>query len=191
MAAMVSWAAMACQVKELAMTMLATTLGQTAGTLSGSPDTRVYAVVGFDGSASSLRAVDAAARLLNDRPGGMEIVYVAHVSAIAAAADIGGEASAEVRQSFDDATRELSAEVRTHLQAAHLRGAAQRWHFQRRDGAIADELIAVADELRRQRGPEAAVVIVVGRSEHGYHHVLGSVPQALERHDDFPVIVIP
>ena len=28
-------------------------------------------------------------------------------------------------------------------------------------------------------------------SEHGYHHVLGSVPQALERHDHFPVIVIP
>lgn len=173
------------------MTMLATTLGQTAGTLSGSLDAPVYAVVGFDGSASSLRAVDAAARLLHDRPGGMEIVYVAHVSAIAAAADIGGEASAQVRQSFDDATRELSVQVRTHLQAAHLRGAAQRWHFQRRDGAIADELIAVADELCRRRGPEAAVVIVVGRSEHGYHHVLGSVPQALERHDHFPVIVIP
>ena len=49
----------------------------------------------------------------------------------------------------------------------------------------------MADELRRQRGAEAAVVIIVGRSEHGYHHVLGSVPQALERHDDFPVIVIP
>jgi len=35
------------------------------------------------------------------------------------------------------------------------------------------------------------VVIVVGRSEHGYHHILGSVPQALERHDHYPVIVIP
>ncbi len=102
-----------------------------------------------------------------------------------------GDASAQVRQSFDDAARELSAEVRTHLQANHLRGAAQRWHFQRRDGAIADELIAVADELRRRRGPETTVVIVVGRSEHGYHHVLGSVPQALERHDHFPVMVIP
>ena len=32
------------------------------------------------------------------------------------------------------------------------------------------------------------MVIVVGRAEHGYHHVLGSVPQALERHDDFPVL---
>ena len=191
MAARVLGTAMARQVKEQAMTMLATTLGQTAGTLPGSPDAPVYAVVGFDGSASSLRALDAAARLLHDRPGGMEIVYVAHASAIAAAADIGGEASAEVRQSFDDATRELSAEVRAHLQASHLRGAAQRWHFQRRDGAIADELIAVADELRRLRGPEAAVAIVVGRSEHGYHHVLGSVPQALERHDHFPVVVIP
>jgi len=48
---------------------------QTAGTVAGSPDRPVYAVVGFDGSASSLRALDTAARLLNDRPGGMEIVY--------------------------------------------------------------------------------------------------------------------
>jgi hypothetical protein len=31
-------------------------------------------------------------------------------------------------------------------------GAAQHWHFQCRDGAIADKLIAVADELRRQHG---------------------------------------
>ena len=173
------------------MTTLATTLGQTAGTFSGPPDVPVYAVVGFDGSASSLRALDAAARLLHDRPGGMEIVYVAHISAVVAAADVGGEAAAGVRQSFDDATRELSAEVRTRLQASHLRGAAQRWHFQRRDGAIADELIAVADDVRRQRGLGTSVVIVVGRSEHGYHHVLGSVPQALERHDHFPVLVIP
>ena len=173
------------------MTTLATPLGQTAGTFSGPPDVPVYAVVGFDGSASSLRALDAAARLLHDRPGGMEIVYVAHISAVAAAADVGGEAAAGLRQSFDDATRELSAEVRTRLQASHLRGAAQRWHFQRRDGAIADELIAVADDVRRQRGPGTSVVIVVGRSEHGYHHVLGSVPQALERHDHFPVLVIP
>jgi hypothetical protein len=39
-------------------------------------------------------------------------------------------------------------------------------------------------------GPGASVVIVVGRSEHGYHHLLGSVPQALERHAHYPVIVI-
>jgi nucleotide-binding universal stress UspA family protein len=170
--------------------MLTTNPDQTAGTLTGSPDRLVYAVVGFDGSASSLRALDAAAWLLNDRPGGMEIVYVAHLPAMAAVGLI-GEASAEVFQGFDDAARDLSAKVRAHLQVSHLRGAAQRWHFQRRTGAIADNLIAVADELRRQHGPDAAVVLVVGRCEHGYHHVLGSVPSALERHVHYPVIVIP
>src|SRR5260370_18982360 len=93
---------------------------QTAGTVAGSRDTPVYAVVGFDGSASALRALDAAARLLHDRPGGMEVVYVAHLPAAATGADIGGEASAAVRQSFDDATRELSPEVRPRLQRSHL-----------------------------------------------------------------------
>jgi len=52
-------------------------------------------------------------------------------------------------------------------------------------------LIAVADDLCYQHGPDASVVIVVGRSEHGYHHVLGSVPRALERRNHYPVIVIP
>ena len=172
--------------------MLTTTqyLDSTAGTLTGQVDTPVYAVVGYDGSGSARRALDAAARLLQDRPGGMEIVYVAHLPVIAGAA-VSADATAGLSQSFDDTTRELSGEVRTHLQDSHLRGAAQRWHFQRRDGGIADELLAVAEGLRDRQGPDASVVIVVGRSEHGYHHVLGSVPQALERHDHFPVIVIP
>jgi hypothetical protein len=173
------------------MITLTTNRDQTAGTLIGPPGTQVYAVVGFDGSASAMRALDAASRLLNDRPGGMEIVYVAHLSALATACDVGGRASAEVLQSFDDATRELSEEVHARLQATHLRGAAQHWHFQRRDGTVADQLIAAADDLCYQHGPDASVVIVVGRSEHGYHHVLGSVPRALERHNHYPVIVIP
>jgi nucleotide-binding universal stress UspA family protein len=172
------------------MNTLTTIPQQTAGTLAMAPDQLVYAVVGFDDSASSLRALDAAARLLNDRPGGMEIVYVAHLPAMASAG-LAGQASADVIQSFDDAARDLSDKVRSHLQALHLRGAAQRWHFQRRNGAIAGNLIAVADDLRRQHGPDATVILVVGRSEHGYHHVLGSVPDALERHVHYPVLVIP
>jgi nucleotide-binding universal stress UspA family protein len=174
------------------MNMLTTTqsFDYTAGTVTGPLDTPVYAVVGYDGTGSAKRALDAAARLLHDRPGGMEIVYVAHMSVIAGAA-VSADATAGLSQSFDDATRELSGEVRTHLQDSHLRGAAQRWHFQRRNGGIAEELLAVAEGLRDRHGPDASVVIVVGRSEHGYHHVLGSVPQALERHDLFPVIVIP
>jgi hypothetical protein len=173
------------------MITLTTNPDQTAGTFTGPTERLMYAVVGFDGSASALRALDAASRLLNDRPGGMEIVYVAHRSAFAASADVGGRASAEVLQSFDDTSRELSEQVRAHLQASHLRGAAQHWHFQRRDGAVADQLIAAADDLSRRHGPGASVAIVVGRSEHGYHYVLGSVPRALERHNHYPVIVIP
>jgi nucleotide-binding universal stress UspA family protein len=173
------------------MTMLIGHPEQTAGTIAGPPDRQVYAVVGFDGSASAQRSLDAAARLLNDRPGGLEVVYVAHLPALNATADLAGLGAAEVRQSFDDAARELSDDVRARLQATHLRGAARRWHFQRRDGAIADQLIAVADDLYCQHGPDVSVVIVVGRSEHGYHHVLGSVPQALERHVHYPVLVIP
>jgi nucleotide-binding universal stress UspA family protein len=163
---------------------------QTAGTFTGPSDRPTYAVVGLDGSDSSLRALDTTARLLNDRPGGMEVVYVAHLPAVAAAGLV-GEASADMQQSFDDTARELAEQVRARLQASHLRAAAQRWHFQRRDGAIADNLIAVADDLRLRHGPDAAVFLVVGRSEHGYHHVLGSVPAALERHVHYPVIVIP
>ena len=166
-----------------------TTTDQTAGTLAALPDAPVYAVVGFDGSHASLRAVDAAARLLHDRPGGMEIVYVAHVPVIANTG-LDGQATVGLLQSLDDTARELSLQVREHLQSSNLR-AAQRWHFQRRDGAVADQLIAVADELHQRHAPDAMVVIVVGRSEHGYHHILGSVPQALERHDHYPVIVIP
>jgi len=172
------------------MSTLTTNPELTVGTLAGPLDSLVYAVVGFDGSASALRALDAASRLLNDRPGGMEIVYVAHLPALITAGDVSGRALAEVRQGFDDATRELSDEVRAHLQATQLRGAAQHWHFQRRDGAIAGQLIAAADELRRQHRTDASVVIIVGRSENGYHHLLGSVPQALERHAHYPVIVI-
>lgn len=172
------------------MSTLTTNPVQTAGTLTGPLDRLVYAIVGFDGSASSLRALDAAAWLLNDRPGGMEIVYVTHLPAMAAAS-LTGEASDDVLRSFDDNTRDLSERVRAHLQASHLRGAAHRWHFQRRNGAIADNLIAAADEKRSERGPDAAVILIVGRSEHGYHHDLGSVPSALERHVHYPVIIIP
>ena len=172
------------------MNTLSISREQTAGTAVGPLDRPTYAVVGFDGSAPSLRALDTAARLLNDRPGGMEIVYVAHLPA-AAAAGLVGMASADLLQSFDDTARQLSDEARDRLQASHLRAAAQRWHFQRRDGAIADNLIAVADDLRYRHGPDAEVFLIVGRSEHGYHHVVGSVPAALERHVHYPVIVIP
>jgi nucleotide-binding universal stress UspA family protein len=170
------------------MTTLTTypALEQTAGTIGESPATPVYAIVGFDGSAPAIRALDGAARLLHGRAGGLEVVFVAHVTPLEAMADFPAGAAAQILTTFDDATRQLGAEVREQLARTE-----QRWHFQRRDGLVADELIAAGKDLRGQLGPEAVVVIVVGRAEHRYHHVAGSVTQALERHNDFPVIVIP
>jgi len=170
------------------MTTLTTypALEQTAGTIGESPAAPVYAVVGFDGSAPSIRALDGAVRLLHGRAGGLEVVYVAHITPLEAMGEFPVGAAAEVLATFDEATRQLGAELRELVTPAE-----QRWHFQRRDGLIADELIAAGRDLRRQHGPEAAVVIVVGRSAHRYHHVAGSVTQALERHNDFPVIVVP
>jgi nucleotide-binding universal stress UspA family protein len=159
---------------------------QTAGTIGESPAAPVYAVVGFDGSPPAIRALDGAARLLHGRVGGLEIVFVAHVTPLEAMAELPVSAAAQILSTFDDASRQLGAEVREQLTRTE-----QRWHFQRRDGSVADQLIAAAKDLRGQHGPEAAVVIVVGRSEHRYHHVAGSVTQALERHNDFPIIVVP
>ncbi|HEX3491442.1 MAG TPA: universal stress protein [Streptosporangiaceae bacterium] len=170
------------------MTTLTTypAIEQTAGTIGESPTTPVYAVVGFDGSAPAIRALDGAARLLHGRAGSLEVVFVAHVSALEAMGGFPVGAAAEILNGFDEASRHLGTEVREQLASTE-----QRWHFQRRDGAIADELIAAAKDLRGQHDPDAAVVIVVGRSGHRYHRVVGSVTQALEWRNDFPVIVIP
>ena len=53
------------------------TLEQTAGTAGRSPVAPVVLVVGFDGSEPAQRALDAAAALLRDREGQLEVVYVA------------------------------------------------------------------------------------------------------------------
>ena len=89
---------------------------QAADFLAGSADAPVYAVVGFDGTAPALRALDAAVRLLTGRSGGLEIVYVTRFPVVAG--DLRGMATAEVLESEDEAARDLSDEVRGHLQSA-------------------------------------------------------------------------
>jgi hypothetical protein len=122
-------------------------------------------------------------RLLDGHDGALEVVYVAHAPA---GATLSAEAMAEVRNGFDDLEARLAGEVRSQLAASE-----PRWHFQRRNGVVAQELTAVADELRRQYGPQARIAIVVGGSAHKYHRVLGSVSMNLERADRFPVVVVP
>jgi hypothetical protein len=113
----------------------------------------------------------------------MEVVYVAHAPTGAA---LSADAMVEIRSGFDDLERHLSDEVRNRLGTTE-----PRWHFQRRDGLVAHELSAVADELRRQHGRDARIVVIVGGSAHKYHRVFGSVSMSLERDDRFPVLVVP
>ena len=144
---------------------------------------RLVVVVGFDGSESAYRALDAAALLISGRVGTVEIVYVAHV---AAGAEMSSSALTESIKAFDSAELEFADAVRDRLADIEY-----RWRFQRRDGQIAHELIAVADELNRDYGGDAGIVIVVGSAMHTLHHVVGSVPVALVRHAKYPVVVLP
>jgi nucleotide-binding universal stress UspA family protein len=156
---------------------------QTAGTAGGASTGPVFLVVGYDGTEPAQRALDSAATFLHDRAGALEVVYVAHLPA---GATLSAEAVSEVKDGFDDLETHFAAEVRSRLGAN-----VPRWHFQRRDGTVAHELTAVADELRRQHGPQARIAIIVGGSAHNDHRVLGSVSMNLERVDRFPVVVVP
>jgi nucleotide-binding universal stress UspA family protein len=144
---------------------------------------RLIVVVGFDGSESAYRALDASAVLISGRVGSIEVVYVAH---IAPGAEMSASALAESLKAFDSVELEFADVVRDRL--ANIES---RWRFQRRDGPIAHELTAVAGELSRDYGADAQVVIVVGSAMHSLHHVVGSVPVALVRHAKYPVVFVP
>jgi nucleotide-binding universal stress UspA family protein len=156
---------------------------QTAGTASGVSLAPVFIIVGFDGSEPAQRALDSAAKFLQIQNGELDIVYVAQLPATAS---LSADAVGQLRRDFDDQSRQLGDEVRTRLE-----GTEPRWHFERRDGRVVHELMAVADEVRQRRGPDANIIAVVGRSSHAYHRVLGSVSLALVRDAPFPVVVVP
>jgi len=157
---------------------------QTAGTAGSSPDDPVVVVVGFDGSEPAQRALDAAAGLLRGREGQLEVVHVAHVSPTAA---LSKRSETSALASVDNVERRLADEVRARLEPME-----PRWHFQPRDGSVADELIAVADEFRRERGPDATIVLVVGGPSRNHHHEIGgSVSLTLAEVDRFPLVVVP
>jgi nucleotide-binding universal stress UspA family protein len=144
------------------------------------PDLRF--VVGYDGSPPATRALDAAVRLLQGRTGGIEVVYVAHVPSMAA---LSAGAVAELETGFDDIERALRGTV-----GEQLEGGEKRWGFERRQGQIAEELLAAAADTSAAH-PQATVVIVVGSSSLAAHRVVGSVAVSLARHSPVPVVVVP
>jgi nucleotide-binding universal stress UspA family protein len=146
------------------------------------PATDLRLVVGYDGSAPATRALDAAVNLLQGRAGGIEVVYVAHMPSMAA---LSAGAVTELETGFDDIEQELRRRVREQL-----RGREERWDLERRQGIIAEELLATAKDIGDAH-TDATVVIVVGSSSQVTHRVVGSVAVGLARHSPVPLIVVP
>jgi nucleotide-binding universal stress UspA family protein len=139
-------------------------------------------VVGYDGSPPATRALDAAVNLLQGRAGSIEVVYVAHMPSMAA---LSAGAVTELETGFDD----IEQELRTMI-GEQLRGREERWGFERRQGPIAEELLAAARDIGAAH-PDATVVILVGSSSLVAHRVVGSVAVGLARHSPVPLIVVP
>jgi nucleotide-binding universal stress UspA family protein len=146
------------------------------------PAPNLYLVVGYDGSPPAIRALDAAARLLQGRTGRIEVVYVAHLPSIDM---MSAGAVAEMEVTFD----EIEQDLRTSAEK-QLRDYEDRWGYQRREGPIAEDLIAVAAGIGDAH-PGDSVVIVVGSSSTAMHRVVGSVAVSLARHSPVPVVVVP
>jgi nucleotide-binding universal stress UspA family protein len=146
------------------------------------PTGDLHIVVGYDGSPPASRALDAAVGLLRGRTGRIEVVYVAHISSTAM---LSVGALAEIESGFDDIEQELRAAVEERL-----RGREGGWGFQRRQGMVVDQLIAVANDVRDAHA-NANVVIVVGSSSQAMHRVVGSVAVTLARHSPVPLVIVP
>jgi nucleotide-binding universal stress UspA family protein len=86
----------------------------------------------------------------------------------------------EMEAAFDELEPELRAQA-----AGQLRGRGADREFERRQGVIADELIAVEAGIRDAR-PGQSVVIVIGSSSHATHRTVGSVAVSLARHSPVP-----
>ena len=142
----------------------------------------LYLVVGYDGSAPAIRALDAAAALLRGRTGSINVVYVAHLST---AEMMSADAIAEMEVSFSEIARELQAQA-----GEQLRGREERWEFEHGQGRITDVLIKAAEKLRDAH-PGDNVAIVVGSSSQAMHRMVGSVAVSLARHAPVPLVIVP
>ena len=142
----------------------------------------LHTAAGYDGSAPASRALDAAVRLLQGRAGCIDVVWVAHMSSTVR---LSADAVVEMEAAFDELQPELRAQA-----AGQLRGRGADWEFERRQGVIADELIAVAAGIR-DAFPVQGVVIVIGSSSHATHRVVGSVAVSLARRSPVSLVIVP
>jgi nucleotide-binding universal stress UspA family protein len=143
---------------------------------------KLYLVVGYDGSPPAVRALDSAVKLLRDRDGRIDVVYVAHMTP---AEMMSADAIGEMEEIFDEVARDLQAQA-----GEQLRGHEERWRFERRQGPIEEELVAAAAKVP-DVGPDDTVVIVVGSTSQAAHRMIGSVAVRLARHAPVPLVIVP
>jgi len=140
-------------------------------------------VVGYDGTGPAQRALQSAVATLRDRTGRLEVVFVAHMPPTVA---FSAQGVAAVHEGMDSEESELSQAVDEALRDADV-----KWHFQRRNGEIAQELLAAATEQLEAEGPSTRVVLVLGGSSHKIDRYLNSTPVKVLRQDRFEVFVVP
>jgi nucleotide-binding universal stress UspA family protein len=119
---------------------------------------------------------------LQGRAGCIDVVWVAHMSSTVR---FSADAVVEMEAAFDELQPELRAQA-----TGQLRDRGAKWEFERRQGVIADELIAVAAGIRDGR-PAQGVVIVIGSSSHATHRVVGSVAVSLARRSPVSLVIVP
>lgn len=145
----------------------------------------LYLVVGYDGSAPAVRALDSAVGLLRGREGSIEVIYVPHMPSMDMLSP-GAVAGMEVN--FDEVARDLQAQA-----GEQLRDREERWRFERSQDMItdvADVLIRVAKRIRDAH-PDDNVAIVIGSSSQAMHRIVGSVAVSLARHAPVPILIVP
>ena len=144
---------------------------------------KLHLVVGYDGSAPAVRALDAAVNLLHGRDGDIDVVYIAHLTSLEM---MSADAIAEMDESFDELAQELRAQAAKQLAGREE----ERWRFQQRRGLIGEQLVEEA-ALTLGNHPGDTVAIVVGSSSQASHRIVGSVAVGLARHSPVPLMIVP
>jgi nucleotide-binding universal stress UspA family protein len=79
----------------------------------------LYLVVGYDGSAPAVRALDAAAALLRGRDGSIDVVYVPHLPAVDM---LSADAVAGMETTFDEIARDCRSRPASSCAAVRSAG---------------------------------------------------------------------
>ena len=138
-------------------------------------------VVGFDNSPPARRALSQAATLAAAKHEVLHVVYADHVIIDS---DLSGFAHAEMEAARDEeavSVAEAAAGIASQVGIPYT--------FERSLSTAGDAILSAARALAAV--DERSPIIVVGRSGHAAHHLLGSVPTHLLARSPFPVLAIP